>query len=492
MARLAEKWKKLSEKMDGPIAVISPRAASRRQAYRFAYDAIDRTRTRKKRKTQTGTGDVQLTAQRLADLREIARDMGRNNPLAVGILQIERNGVVGSGPKVQCRTDDDGWNTEAEALWQEHMIKRPVDITGRYNINRYVRKAYLSYRRDGDFLTAFLDNGLMAAEGDQIGTPFGKSAKTASHFDIINGVAYSKRTGRVIGYYVGKPNKWGYIAQKSYRKYAAERVHFWFNSERFSQSRGEPILTASIDTIDKICDYMDAELVAAKINACFTMFISKKDSYGDEIPASYTKGVHPSGKDADGNQVEKMEVGTIMYGADGDDAKGIGMTRPGGQFDPFVKRNLAIGFRPMCMPLMLVLGDFSGATFMNMRGAYTEVRELWQVEQDDIVKPFMWHSHRVFIDNMVAKNKLTDVKDKYAVEILCRRWPYVDPFKESKADEQQIKNRTTNRTIICSRQGLEWAEVEKTRVAEEKTLKETGQIVEPEKKPVDTKPAAAK
>ena len=499
MAPLAEKWKKLSEKMDGPIAVISPRAASRRQAYRFAYDAIDKTRTRKKRKVQSGTGDSQLTAQRLSDLRQIGYDMSRNNPLAVGLLKIERDGVVGAGPVMQARAKTfrgkpaKTWNETAEALWKENMVRRPVDTTGRYNINRYVRKAFMAYRQSGDFLTAFLDNGLLAAEGEQIGTPFGKSALPKSeHIDVINGVAYSKKTGRVIGYYVGKPNKWGYIANDSYKKYLAESCYFWMNPERFSQSRGEPALTPSIVWIDQLCDYFGAELIAAKVNACYTMFISKKDFYGEGIPAPYTKGVNPSGYDADGNQVEKMEPGTILYGADGDDAKGIGMERPGAQFDSYTNKMLALIGRPLCMPLMLITGDFSGATFMNARIAYQKAQEFWRTEQNDVLKPFMWAVWRWFIDRMVASGELTDRPDKYAVDVQCNRWPYVDPFKEAKADEQQLKNRTINRTIICSRQGMEYEDVEATRVKEEDNLKETGQIVEPEKKPVDTKPATAK
>lgn len=496
MAKLPEKWKKLSQKLDGPIAVISPRAARRRAAERFAYDVIDKSRTRKKRKGLKGTGDGQLTEQRLADLRDTARDLGRNNPLAVGLLKIERNGVVGSQLNIQARAKvasgkskgepDKAWNDEAEALWKENMVQRPVDVTGRYNVNQYIRKAYLSYRRDGDFLTAFLDNGLMAAEGDQIGTPFGKNgAAKREHIDVINGVAYSKKTGRLIGYYVGKPNKWGYIQQDSYRKYIASRVYFWINGERFSQSRGEPIMTASIPVIDAISDYFDAALVAAKVNACYTMFISKKESYGEEVPAPYTKGISSTGLDADDNQLEKMEPGTILYGEDGESATGVGQVHPGSQFDPFVRLGLAIGFRPMCIPLMLILGDFSGATFMNMRAAYGEVRDMWQCEQQDVVKPFAWHVWRWFIDRMIAAKKLKDRPDKYAVDVVCNRWPYVDPFKEAKGDEQQLKNGTTNRTTICARQGTEYADVEATRIAEEAGLKESGRVADAGKNKID-------
>ena len=48
----------------------------------------------------------------------------------------------------------------------------------------------------------------------------------------------------------------------------------------------------------------------------------------------------------------------------------------------------------------------------------------------------------------------------------------MDPFKEAKADEVQIKNRTTNRTTICARQGREFTDVAEQLGAEENYLKE--------------------
>ncbi len=474
-------WAKLSEKLDGPVSVLSPKWAAKRKMNRFAYEVIDRHRTRKKRKDLGGTGDSQLTQERLSEIRDIAYDLSRNNPLAVGLLKIDRDGVVGRGPVMQARAKKGNgkpaktWNEKAEALWKENMVLKPVDTTGRYNINRYVRKAFMAYRQCGDFLTVFTDNGLIAAEGGQIGTPFGEDgAKVGKAIDIINGVAYSKASGKVIGYYVGKPNKWGYIAVDSYQTYTQEQAFFWANPERFSQSRGEPVLTPSIKWIDQLCDYMDAELVAAKVNACYTMFISKNNSYGDESPDAYTQGVHPTGFDEDDNKIEKMEPGLIMYGETGESATGIGQMRPGKTFDPFTQKMLAFIGRPLCMPLMLITGDFSGATFMNARIAYQKAQECWITEQNDILKPFMHRVWRWFIDRMIDQDLLDEREDKYSVDVVCNRWPYVDPVKEAMGDEKQLRNRTITRTIICARQGYDFEDVVDGLAKENEVLEAAG------------------
>lgn len=465
--------RRTSERIDALVGIVSPRTAYRRKMYRFSYDAIDSHRLRKKRTGLGGTGDKQLKAHDLYKLREICRDMGRNNPLVNGLLKIERNGVIGSGPKIEARTDDDKLNADIEAAWKEEMIQKPCDVTGRFNFNDYVRKYYLSYRRDGDVFTLFTAGKLQAIEGEQVGTLWSGNLRH-KYYDVINGVAYSKKTGRVIGYYIGKPDRFGYIRNSNYKKYTAGKVHHMFDAERFSQSRGEPVLTPSINFIDTLCDYIDAELVAAKVNACFSMFISQ--DYPD-VPDPYAKGISDSGEDVDGNKLEKMEPGIIMYGNPGEKAEGIGQTRPGSLFDPFVLRMLTFIGRPLCMPLMLITMDFSGSTFMNARLAYDKVQEAWQAEQDNRIKPFVSRIWRWKLQQLIDSKQIkTNMPAEriFRHEVFCKRWPYVDPFKEAKADDQQLKNGTTTRTIICARQGQDFGDVNNQLGKEENMRKEVG------------------
>lgn len=460
---------RLSKQIDDVVGIVSPKAAYRRRAYRFAYDAIGKRRLSKKRKGLGGTGDTHLTEGALYELREKLRDMGRNNGLVKGLLKTERDGVIGSTTMVQARTPDEGWNEQAEAAFKEEMVDKPCDVTGRFGFHDILRKSYLGYRRDGDIFCLFTPDGPQMCEGEQVGKPFGKA--DGEHFTITNGIAFSKKTKRVIGYYIGKPHKTGYyIDPATYKQYKADKVHHMFNSDRFSYSRGEPALSSVINSIETLTDYIDAELVAAKVNACFSMFISRKDGFEPQAP--FTKGVQPSGYAPDtGNRLEKMEPGTIMYGFEGESATGIGQTRPGALFDPFVLRMLTIIGRPLLMPLMLITLDFSGATFMNARIAYQKVQGAWTDEQNVVVKPFgsgIWRWH---IDRMIKRRVLTDIKEKYRHEITCNRWPYVDPFKEAKADEFQLNNKATTRTIICARQGHEFIDIAAQLGKEEEILK---------------------
>jgi len=466
--------------LDDVVGVLSPRAAMMRRSYRFGYDVLDKHRLRKKRTLLGGTGDWHLSQEKLDELREICRDLGMNNPLVKGIFRKLATKIVGTETKIQAKTEDEGWNTAVEELWREEMVNVPCDVTGRFNFHAYLKKMYYTYCRDGDMFTVFADDGIQAIEGDQVGTPYG--SKKAKYFDVVNGIAVSKKSKRVIGYYIGKPNKWGYIANKSIQKYPAADVHHTFSSDRFSCSRGEPVLISAVDTIDKLFGYIDAELVAAKINACFPMMITTREGSGK--PPPFTKGVSSTGQDEYNRGLEKIDPGLIWRGEAGDKAEAIGSQRPAAAFDNFILRVMMLIGQPVNLPLMLMTGDYSGATFMNSRVAYQEARDNWHDEQELVIKPFVRRTYNMKLQQWIKRKDLTARKDSGRVEISCKRWPYVDPWKEAKADEQQLKNGTTNRTIINARQGQDFKGVIDQRAKEDKYLEDQGVVLVPEKKPM--------
>jgi len=464
--------------LDNLVMAVSPRTGYRRMAYRFGYDVLDRSRLRTKRIGLGGTGDQQLTADALDKLRDICRDMGRNNPLVTGILRVEANGVVGTETQIQARTGDDGWNAAAEQLWDDEMIAQPGDVTGRFDFHALLKKFFLSYRRDGDAFVLFLDDSLQAIEGEEVGTPWG-SKNDALYFDVNNGVAFSKQTRRVIGYYIGKRNKWGYIRNEDYQRYPADVVHHLFNTERFTCSRGEPALTSSVHFIEQLCGYIDAELVASKINACWPMMVRTYDTTG--MPAGYTGGVSATGKTEDEKIIEKIEPGQVWHGEPGEDIAAIGAARPPSAFDSFVLRMLAFIGRPLCLPLMLITGDFSGATFMNARIAYQEARENWKDEQNLVLKPFIRRVWLWKVAKWIERGDLTARDDWKRHEIWCKRWPYVNPYQEADADKLQLANGTMTRTEICARQGRDFRDVTDERAKEEEYLQTKKVVLVPDK-----------
>ena len=110
---------------------------------------------------------------------------------------------------------------------------------------------------------------------------------------------------------------------------------------------------------------------------------------------------------------------------------------------------------------MLITLDFSGATFMNARIAYQQVRDSWQAEQNLIVKPLCSKVWVRKINSFIRRGLLPVREDQYAHEVVCRRWPYIDPFKEAMANEKDLDNRLNTRKKIIRERGDDPEDIEK-------------------------------
>ena len=472
-------------RLDGLVAMVSPKAAFNRQRFRFAYDILDGGRLRRQRNLHRQGGNQELSERNLDKLRQICRDLATNNPLVKGLFRKLATNVVGTQTRIQARTEDTGWNQAAEQAVKEEMIDNTCDATGRLNFHGYIYKSYYRYGLDGDIFTVFTGDGPRAFQGEFCGTPYGSAnILDPKHYDIINGLAISKQTGRVVGYYIGKPNKWGYIQPGGYKKYPPEVVHHMLSLERFDHSRGEPMLTSAVDIIDKLFGYVDAELVAAKINACFPMVAKTYDANSMAGPlGSLTTSKGTDQKDDYERPLVRMEPGQIWEGEPGESLDAVGAARPSQVFDSFVMRMLMFIGNPMCLPLMLTTGDFSHATFMNGRFAYNEARAFWKDEQELVVRPLVRKMWLWKIRQLIDRNVLTNRDDWQNHQIYMKRWPYVDPFREAQADKIHLENATSTRTgIVARNEGTDWSEeVWPVRVKEEKEITDSGIVLSPKK-----------
>jgi lambda family phage portal protein len=450
----------------GPIALPFQKAQLSRAKFSAAYEAIDKTRLRKKRTSTAGPEDRYLNTASLNGLRDIHRDLDRNNPIIEGLFTMEVDEIIGEGPVLQAKSGDKDWDKEAEKLWREEMVEQPMDRSGRFTFPEFLGLQFMSYRRDGDCMTQFHEDTLEGIEADLVGTPYGGANLT--HSVVTNGIAFSKSTGKRVGYYVGRPDTSGYfIKPENFRLVPEDQIHQMSMVRRFTQSRGRPCLTSSIKYVDMLDKFIDAEQVAAVINACFSAYITRTDTAND--PNAYKNGVAPqTGKDpATGVLHEKMQPGMIERLLPGEEIKGVGMERPGAMFDPFVTRMLSMIGRPMCIPLMLILLDFSGATFMNARIAYQQAQKHWKRQQAWVIRPYVSRVWLWFIARKIASGQLKDIPGAKLHKVLLNRWPYVDPLKEALANKQELASKTTTVRAILAGKGIDY-EDQKAQVAKEK------------------------
>jgi lambda family phage portal protein len=456
---------------------VAARGGFQRTLTQFAasYDILHGDRSRKGYvKSLLGTGDTHLTEQALSDLREVARDASRNDPVIKGLLETYAEGIVGTELPIQSRGSDEGWNKAREAMWKEQMVDRPCDSSGRFSFPHCIFLAILSFARDGDFFVLFREEGPQLIEGERVGSPRGLKMGGET-FDVNNGVATEKTTGKVIGYYIGTPNRWGYIEPGSYARHTAEEVHQIFDPDRVSYTRGEPLLTPSVQWFDKFGRYADAELVTSCVQACQGVAITSK-SPESPLPSPAVPRPNTEVNAEDSLKRFTMAPGMVWDLDPDEGVQNIGATRPTTVFGEFMNKVLTIAGRAAGMPLMLITQDLSGATFMNSRVATQMAQERWRKVQAFVVSPlasrwYLWQTER----EIAASRDLRPApKDWRLHEVMCRRWPYVDPEKEAKADQIELGNGTTSRSFICARSGRDYRDVVRERVKDDAIEKEEG------------------
>lgn len=470
--------------IDRVVGYFSPAKKYDRFMFRQAYHILETNPINRNLDKLYGKGDSSLNNTNLSKLRGVSRSQFRNNPIAKGILKTEANGVVGSETAIQAKTEDEDWNSNAEDLWRQEMLESSCDSTNKFNFHTILHKLYRTYRLDGDVFVLFTKDGLQVVEGDCVGTPNGY---TSDKWNVNQGIVSKKGSDRFIGIFAGKYSKYGYIKKDSYHKIAASNCHHIYNPERFSNSRGEPVLAGCAGYLDKLVDYLDAEAVAARVNACMSAFIS---SAGKSLmPPAYKGGNFPSGiqdglapENGGKSRPQHMSPGQILYGGKDDKMTIPGAARPCSSFDKYVLRMMGIIGRPLCMPMALVSLDFHGITNVNSRLIFSEVRDNWKNEQEFVVRPFVRRVWNSKIDEWIFRGLLADRPDKYRSVIYLKRWPYVDPYKEANADRLQLESGTTTRTDICARQGRDVKEVDKQRKLDDDRLKDLGIKLKPEAK----------
>lgn len=467
---------KLARFVDSLAYVASPAWYHNRQSERHrsefassSYEALDNERANLMRNLHSGPADLEMDETTLAQLRDTARWLGANDSLGSALLDIHTDFIVGDAVSVRATTGDKDWDDRHNDLWREEMTERGCDVTGEFSFPKLMHMASQSYYRDGDFFLVRTDDGPQCIEGDRVGTPFG--GKDAQHFDVVNGVAKSKKNGRPVGYYIGKPNKWGYVESRNWKSYPAERVIHVRNPKRCSLTRGEPVLTPSVKLFNMSHKYFDAELWAATMGAMLSLVITGKN-HNRIIPPS-TKGNYSGGKTDEGTGVVKLQAGGIVTMPEGQ-VTSVTPNRPPAAFDMFTTKIMMLMGRPLCMPLSFITGDFSGATYMNMRIAMRVVESTWHREQTFAIKPTVRRLHGWWLAEKIRSGKLKERADGYRTDVICKTWPSADRKMDAQADKIDLANGTISKSEITRRRGVDYEDEVARQVEDRQTEEKAG------------------
>lgn len=465
--------------LEKAIAAISPQWACNRAFYAEnlrAYEAGEVTRFNDGWVPIDGdTENADKTQRDLVKAR--ARYLENNSDIAgAAVGGIVRN-VVGTGIKPQARTGDERLNKEIESLWKEWTRPENCDITGQQTFEEM--QAMLLRRKivDGEILVKKVidKNGrfplkLQVIKSDLLSQYMLRAPKTNNV--IRSGIELDDHL-RPLAYWIDKKTPDGYTEYDPTRVRADEIIHLWTRSQP-DQIRGMSDLTPIIKRLKDTQDYLDAETVAAKIAACFSVFITTQTG------APGTIGRIGNTKDAENKRLQSIRPGMIKYLAPGESVTTANPSRGIASAKDYVSIQERLAGAGLGLSYELMSRDFNSSSFSAARQGMLEDRKTFEPIQQFLSAHLCMPIYREWLDTCVLAGVL-DIPDYFSnreayqtVEWVTPGWSWIDPQKEVNADISAIQNGGKTLSQWCAERGYDWREQLEQMALEKETAESLG------------------
>ena len=494
---------KIGAYVDSAISLLAPAWGFRRLQARAAtkalgsYRGADRNRLRGDWTAMNGSADADLLPD-LPTLRQRSRDLNRNDAHASAITATVVVNVIGTGLKPQSRPDVESlgvpvaaakqFTKQAERAWK--IWVRTADSQNRMSFEEIQALVQRQILENGEVfvLPLMIDKdpgrryrlALEIIEADRCETPIDQR----SNPKIREGVELGER-GEPIAYHIRKRHpgdimlgQAGVTGQQSWIRYPAfnkagrPNVLHLYHVKRPGQTRGEPFFAPVLSAFKDLADFMEAEIVSARVAACFSAFVTKSD------PAVSYEGLPTNSA---GQRLDSIEPGMIQYLNNGESVEFGDPKRPSGTFEPFVLAVLRSIGASLGLPLELVLKDFSRTNYSSARAAMIEARRFFKGYQAWIAQRLCQPCWEWVIEEAWLREEVPAVdlfgeqrEDWLRALWIAPGWGWVDPVKEVESSSSAIDAGLSTLADECAAQGRDWEEVLVQRQREQEKMRELG------------------
>lgn len=304
----------------------------------------------------------------LPQLRAQARDLERNNPLAMGAINNPMTNIIGPGLHAKSRVnyeylgisyeDAEKIQRKIDFYFNAWASSKNADITRQQNFYEMQDLILRSVLVSGDIgvMRRFkrrkgwaFEIAVQTIEADRIQTPTGKIENETLRSGIesdFDGEALAawiakKHPGDDTIFAINGPDDFTRVPF-----YDAIGMRFFlhiFFKKRPGQTRGITYLAAIIEPLKQLGRYSEAEITAAVISACFSVFVTSDAPKGPNVglpgtmPGMVTYGPGHQSMTPEGTGVTKLQSGAIVDLLPGEKIEIADPKRPNTAFDPFVQ-----------------------------------------------------------------------------------------------------------------------------------------------------------
>lgn len=465
--------------LEKAIAAISPQWACQRAFYAESLRAYEAGEVNRFNDgwlpVNTDTENTDKTQRDLIKAR--ARYLEDNSDIAgAAIGGIIRN-VVGTGIKPQARTGNDELNKQIEALWQEWTRAENCDITGQQTFEEL--QALLLRRKivDGEILIkkTVSKQGkfplkLQVIKSDLLSQYMLTAPKTGNV--IRSGVELDAHL-KPLAYWIDKKSPDGFIQYDPDRIAAGEIIHLWTRKQP-DQIRGVSDLAPIIKRLKDTQDYLDAETVAARIAACFSVLITTETGTAGAV------GRIGNTKDPEGKKLQSLRPGMIKYLAPGEKVETVSPSRGMANTKDYISIQERLAGAGLGLSYELMSRDFNKASFSSARQGMLEDRKTFEPMQDYLAAHLCAPVYREWLDLCVMAGLINipdyaQNREKYQrCDWVTPGWAWIDPSKEVAADINALQNAGKTLSQWCAERGYDWREQLEQMALEKETAESMG------------------
>ena len=446
-----------------------------------------------------GSSELQL-------LRNRSRDANRNDPVASGATETYAVNIVGSGlkPQSRIRAEAIGVSDERAAALQaqaEGIWERWKPMADAANVLDFDEIQFLALRKiceDGETICipTWADEPwrpygrcLELLESDRLAQPLNRRTSPGER----DGIRYGKR-GQPLSYCIRQAGdtsltefKYADIAARDER--GRPKILHVYPVKRPGQSRGVPLFAPVLTYFKDLADYLEAEVVAARVAACLAVFITKQDAMFS------ANNMATSTEPSTGARVQGIEPGMVSYLNPGEAIDTVDPKRPGDAFPAFIETVLRLVGTSIGLPYELLVKDFSKTNYSSARAALLEGRRVFTHWRSWFARRFCQPIWDLVLEEAFLRGEF-EAKDFYRFRHEYTRamwigggWGWVDPVKEVESSLRATDGGLSTLAEEAAGQGRDWEEILEQRAREQRKIESLGvKIVTGNEKPAANGP----
>lgn len=434
---------------------------------------------------------------------QINSDYGKN---AIRLMEV--NTIPPGGMKIQIKAKDENnelltkQNREIEEAFEEFSDEENFTVTGRLDRYRTELLMMKHFVRDGEFF-AVLRYGkthnkfgiaLQPLNPRMIDTGYSEILKSGRVVSM--GIEFNTY-GKITAFYIRKPRmkEEYYYSIPTYdrERIPAEKVIYDFDPEFADQKRGYTHLVQSLIGLKKIDGYEEYGFIAAQMGAAkMGYYYSKGNDLGvspsDTISATDEEGAEET--DENGNFIWDVEPGQFEQLPPGWEMGTVDWQYPHEMHKDYMSTSLKGRGAGLGIDYPSFANDWEGVNYTSARMAQMAARENYLRLQNIFANSFNKRVYKKWLLYSITADKVSLSIDDYekfskALRVTGKRWQFVDPDKEAKANKLMLDNKMKSYRRYYAEQGLDFEEEMKDYAEDIKIMKEDYGIIPGDGKQVD-------